>query len=59
MILPILIPFFGVVNYIISDAHQFIRVAYNTIVIIGLKKMIVAIIFGYIQIILVDEIVNF
>lgn len=59
MIRPILIPIFWVVNYIISDAHQFIRVANNMIVIIGLKKMIVAIIFGYIQIILVDEIVDF
>lgn len=53
------LPGFWVVNNIISDSHQFILIADNSIVIILLKKMIVAIVFGHIQMILVDEIINF
>ena len=55
----ILIPIFGVFDDVIRNFYVFNIISDNVIVIIGLKKMIVFIVFGNIQMIIINVIVNF
>ena len=52
-------PFRGIVDNVSFNPSVFATIAYYVIVIIGLKKMVLAVIFRLIQLMRVDIIINF
>ena len=55
----ILHPFRRIINYVFFDALIFLFIPNDTVVIIGLKKMILSVVFWNIQTMFIDIIINF